>query len=75
MHLDEIFWFATGAQMLPVLGFEITPTLEFLHDDNSPYPKANTCSLILYLPIHKQYETFKYHMNYGIRNGMVFGFA
>ncbi|XP_031327706.1 G2/M phase-specific E3 ubiquitin-protein ligase-like isoform X2 [Photinus pyralis] len=74
--LKQILAFVTGADAVPPLGFECTPTLEFLHDDRSRYPKANTCALILSLPvIHTVYEQFKIHMDYGIGNGMVFAFA
>lgn len=76
INLEQILCFATGANGIPPLGFDIPPTLQFLHDDSSTYPKANTCSLVLSLPVeHNSYDNFKYHMDYAIQNGMVFGFA
>ncbi|XP_029617907.1 G2/M phase-specific E3 ubiquitin-protein ligase-like isoform X2 [Salmo trutta] len=49
--------FATGATVVPPLGFEDTPTIEFLHtargrlagQQKKIYPEANTCAVTLRL--------------------------
>lgn len=62
--------------MIAPLGFDRQPELQFLHDDSSLFPKANTCALILSLPVvHKNYESFVFSMNYGFQNGLAFGCA
>lgn len=53
--------FATGAEAVPVLGFEHPPQITFDHDDDSPtkdFPVANTCVLSLRLPLIKDYVKF-----------------
>lgn len=75
MTLCKLLAFATGASEVPPIGFSKNLHLTFLHDDNSKFPKANTCSLELHLPIHISYEDFRSNMDFGILNGAVFGFA
>ena len=54
----------------------ITPAIEFLHDEQSRFPKANTCSCVLRLPvIHTTYDKFKADLTFGIQNGKGFGTA
>lgn len=74
MSINQILAFTTGVDTLPALGFDEPLKLRFLHRDDSNFPKANTCSLVLELPVtHNSYEDFKLFMDYGIQNGMVFG--
>lgn len=73
--LEEIFTFATGVPIPPSLGFDKQPTIEFLSEE-AIFPQANTCALILKVPVfHNTYELFKEKFIYGIKEGMVFGFA
>ena len=74
--LEDVLSFSSGADYIPPLGFPIMPTLQFLHDSSSKYPQANTCSIILKLPIvHLSYDDFKANMDFGILNGKVFAFS
>ncbi|XP_038866044.1 G2/M phase-specific E3 ubiquitin-protein ligase-like isoform X2 [Salvelinus namaycush] len=60
-----VFEFATGATVVPPLGFEDTATIEFLHkargrlagQQKKTYPEANTCAVTLRLPLHSTYNT------------------
>ena len=78
IRLSDILFFATGCRTLPPR--KISPTIEFLHEPgtfgHSRFPKANTCSATLRLPvIHESYEAFKADMSFGIQNGRGFGSA
>jgi len=78
---SSILFFATGCRRIPPMSFNPEPTIEFLHDVEkfgtaSLFPKANTCSCILYLPtVHKTYEKSVGAVNFAIQNGHGFGFA
>lgn len=75
ISLNDLIIFATGADVIPPLGFPWKPKLSFLHDA-CLYPKGNTCGLELHLPtIHKHYGHFKDHMDFGIGNSKDFAFA
>ena len=78
IHLSDILFFTMGCRTLPPR--KISPTIEFLHEPgtfgHSRFPKANTCSATLHLPvIHESYEAFKADMSFGIQNGRGFGSA
>ncbi|RXN22005.1 G2 M phase-specific E3 ubiquitin- ligase-like protein [Labeo rohita] len=75
MTLERIMEFATGASTVPPLGFPHRPEIEFLHQDGKIFPEANTCLIILRLPIHKEYEMFKTYMTEGIMQSPYFGVA
>ncbi|XP_026108876.1 G2/M phase-specific E3 ubiquitin-protein ligase-like [Carassius auratus] len=68
--------FATGTNRIPPLGFDPVPTLAFLHDPvngvKRVFPEANTCGLILRLPI---YDSFSSHTILGIVQSPHFGLA
>ncbi|MBN3289473.1 G2E3 ligase, partial [Polypterus senegalus] len=70
--LEDILVFSTGVSSIPPIGFHPKPTINFLHNE-SPYPIAQTCTNSLSIPIHKTYDKFKYHMNFGILNSTGFG--
>ncbi len=76
---DDLLMFATGTDIIPPLGFDSVPTLAFLHDPVNGvkriYPEANTCALILRLPIHALYDSFSKHMIIGIVQSPHFGLA
>ncbi|KAB0805056.1 hypothetical protein PPYR_02026 [Photinus pyralis] len=75
--LTDVLIFATGADVLPPLGFPVKPTIQFLHgEDSRSFPMANTCGLEFKLPTcHSTYEQFKENMNFAIGNCKSFGFA
>ncbi|CAM4672662.1 unnamed protein product [Leuciscus chuanchicus] len=73
--LEMIMEFATGASTVPPLGFPHRPEIEFLHQDRKIFPEANTCLIILRLPIHTEYEMFKTYMTEGIMQSPYFGVA
>ncbi|XP_056099424.1 uncharacterized protein LOC130078001 isoform X3 [Rhinichthys klamathensis goyatoka] len=73
--LEMIMEFVTGASTVPPLGFPHRPEIEFLHQDRKIFPEANTCLIILRLPIHTEYEMFKTYMTEGIIQSPYFGVA
>ncbi|XP_054606589.2 G2/M phase-specific E3 ubiquitin-protein ligase [Nothobranchius furzeri] len=81
VSLEMILFFSTGLKSFPPLDLRPSPTLCFLHDPEecgefSKYPKANTCTNRLYLPIvHTTYQEFKSHMVFGIGASEGFGLS
>ena len=78
INLSDILFFATGCKSLPPRN--IYPSIEFLHEPGrfgqSRFPTANTCSVMLRLPVrHESYDSFKADMSFGIQNGRGFGTA
>ena len=76
ISFEDILFFATGCREVPPIGFDVEPSVEFQHSDESPgrYPKANTCACCIKLPVvHQTYQEFKDHMEFGIGNGGGFG--
>lgn len=73
--LEDVLMFSTGTNRIPPLGFDMGPTLTFLHADKEhrKFPEANTCGLILRLPIHSSYESFNEYMISGIAQSPHFG--
>ena len=72
-NLNQVLIFATGASVPPPMGFDNTPSLEFVHGE---FPKANTCAPVLYLPLgHHEFDHFKEKMDFGILNSPCFGYA
>ena len=63
--LNQLLMFVTGADGVPPLGFPGEPTLNFLHT-GTVFPEANTCALILKLPLHTTFESFSDSMISGI---------
>ena len=69
--LEDVLVFVTGAPAKPPLGFMPRPTIKFWNDQ---FPKANTCTNTLYLPLSKvPLDVFKYNMLYGFLNSLGFG--
>uniref|UniRef100_A0A672H2K4 HECT domain-containing protein n=1 Tax=Salarias fasciatus TaxID=181472 RepID=A0A672H2K4_SALFA len=65
----RILVFATGLEKIPATGFTPQPELNFIHQEmehSSRFPKANTCSLTLSIPVGLSYEDFKANMDFGI---------
>ncbi|KAL1270813.1 hypothetical protein QQF64_029829 [Cirrhinus molitorella] len=75
INLQMIMEFTTGASSVPPLGFPHSPQIEFLHDNGKIFPEANTCLVVLRLPIHTEYEMFKRYMTDGIVQSPTFGVA
>lgn len=73
VSLEDILIFFTGCDSIPALGFSPKPRLEFI--TNSRFPLANTCEIILRIPVHTTYTAFKSNMDFGIRNAPGFGRA
>ncbi|XP_059355643.1 uncharacterized protein LOC132155800 isoform X2 [Carassius carassius] len=77
LTLDKILGFVSGSTAIPRLGFPVEPKLEFLHpqENEAPkiFPEANTCSIVLRLPIHPSYELFRENMESGILQSPTFG--
>ena len=74
---SDILIFASGLRVVPCRS--ILLQLEFLHEPEkngllSKFPKANTCSCILRLPVvHTQYVDFKSDFQFAVRNAKGFG--
>ncbi|CAL8371524.1 unnamed protein product [Gadus morhua 'NCC'] len=78
LTLGAVLAFATGLKRIPAVGFPIGPRLEFLLEEDGPalFPRANTCSLVLRLPVYPVYHGFKQAMEEGITScGSTFGVA
>lgn len=78
--LEKILIFVSGVEQIPPLGFPQRPQIQFLHtplEDSTwrRYPEANTCSIILRLPIHATFENFVEYMESGILQSPTFGFV
>ncbi|XP_054883092.1 G2/M phase-specific E3 ubiquitin-protein ligase-like [Poeciliopsis prolifica] len=73
--LEMILEFASGASTVPPLGFPHRPQIEFLHEANKVFPEANTCLIVLRLPVHPDYESFTKYMSDGVLQAPTFGIA
>ncbi|XP_052396257.1 G2/M phase-specific E3 ubiquitin-protein ligase-like [Carassius gibelio] len=74
LTLQEVLAFTSGLEELPPLGFKNQPIIEFMHTDRK-FPEANTCDVVLRLPVHRSYEEFCNHMCSGILQATEFGMA
>ena len=78
VSLQQILAFATGTDKEPPLGFPVHPTMAFNHDELRPievkYPTANTCGLVLTLPIVSYYDEFVQAIEDGIIQAPHYGF-
>lgn len=76
ISLVDVLFFSTGCKEIPQRAATISPAIGFLHDQESKFPIANTCSCLLRLPVgHTSYESFKEDVTFGICNGKGFGTA
>ncbi|XP_062407242.1 G2/M phase-specific E3 ubiquitin-protein ligase-like [Sardina pilchardus] len=73
--LEKVLEFASGASAVPPLGFPERPLIQFLHEGNRVFPEANTCIVVLRLPLHSSYEAFEKHMTEGILQAPIFGLS
>uniref|UniRef100_A0A3B3XDS4 HECT domain-containing protein n=1 Tax=Poecilia mexicana TaxID=48701 RepID=A0A3B3XDS4_9TELE len=79
ISLQNILTFVSGVDLIPPLGFPERPQIEFLHaplenGSRRRYPEANTCSVVMRLPIHETFEEFQEYMESGIIQSPTFGF-
>ena len=66
--------FFSGASSEPPLGFDIKPSLVFIHTAGATLPTASTCDLQLRVPAtYKQYDGFKEAMILGLKGNDEFG--
>ena len=81
LTFEEILFFSTGVKQVPPLGFNPSPTIQFLHagdcdGQQSSFPKANTCSCCLQLPVmQSSYSAFVEAVVFAIKNSQGFGYA
>ncbi|XDV24099.1 hypothetical protein PO909_028364, partial [Leuciscus waleckii] len=76
LTLEMVLQFASGASSVPPLGFPHQPKIEFLlafGQNTRIFPEANTCLIVLRLPIHSTYESFRTYMTEGILQSPTFG--
>uniref|UniRef100_A0A3B3RGX7 HECT domain-containing protein n=1 Tax=Paramormyrops kingsleyae TaxID=1676925 RepID=A0A3B3RGX7_9TELE len=75
--LGKILAFATGAAIIPPVGFSPQPSIDFLHDQfvssRHRLPMANTCINCLKLPVLDTYEDFVESMDFAFDNTQGFG--
>ncbi|XP_076141258.1 uncharacterized protein LOC143123864 isoform X2 [Alosa pseudoharengus] len=76
--LQKILAFATGATMVPPVGFSPCPSVEFIHNGadctSTPmFPTANTCINTIRLPLHDSYKQFKEKFDFALANTYGFG--
>jgi hypothetical protein len=61
LNLNQILEFATGAQHVPAVGFSPRPTIEFLHNLNTPRKiSTNTCANVLKFPVNELCDQKKF---------------
>lgn len=65
ISFEDLLIFTTCLGAPPPLGFDTSPCIEFLHNGGK-LPTANTCDLVLRLPIHDEYDHWKACVEHGI---------
>ncbi|XP_060941362.1 G2/M phase-specific E3 ubiquitin-protein ligase-like [Limanda limanda] len=79
--LQKILSFATGASVLPPIGFSPTPSVQFIQKEDDDFsctpmfPLANTCVNCIKLPLHVSYQQFKEKFDFALGNSYGFGRA
>ncbi|KAF3835798.1 hypothetical protein F7725_017110 [Dissostichus mawsoni] len=77
--VQKILAFATGASVVPPIGFSPTPSVEFIHNGEDDFastplfPIANTCVNCIRLPLHVSYGVFKDKFDFALGNTYGFG--
>ena len=71
---SHILMFASGAANVPSVGFNPTPSIVFVHDEQKNIPCAQTCSNILYLYVNKltKENSLAHYVLTALMNGGVF---
>ena len=77
MHCIRCLVFFTGANAIPPLGYEMQPTVTFLHSKCDRFCKASTCDLTLRLPTchDENYSSFREEMIMSLLDNDGFGGA
>ena len=75
----DVLAFATGADTIPPLVFPVEARLHLNYGDGNAsgikmFPTANTCGLVLSLPVVSSYGTFSKHMAEAIIQSPKFGY-
>ncbi|XP_053281200.1 G2/M phase-specific E3 ubiquitin-protein ligase [Pleuronectes platessa] len=79
--LQKILSFATGASVVPPIGFSPTPSVQFIQKEDDDFsctpmfPLANTCINCIKLPLHVSYQEFKEKFDFALGNSYGFGRA
>lgn len=74
--LENVLVFASGSSTIPPNGFLLQPTIEIFPEElGKIFPEANTCNIVLKLPVHNNYDSFKAHMCNAILWAPTFGVA
>lgn len=72
VQYENILFFTTGAPREPPLKYDPPPSVSF--EDKGPYPRGNTCSNTLFLPLMEMdFKHFLYYVTNGIINTAGFG--
>ncbi|KAJ4937091.1 hypothetical protein JOQ06_001675 [Pogonophryne albipinna] len=77
--VQKILAFATGASVVPPIGFSPTPSVKFIHNGEDDFastplfPIASTCVNCIRLPLHVSYEVFKDKFDFALGNTYGFG--
>ncbi|KAJ4929911.1 hypothetical protein JOQ06_018931 [Pogonophryne albipinna] len=77
--VQKILAFATGASVVPPIGFSPTPSVEFIHNGEDDFastplfPIANTYVTCIRLPLHVSYGVFKDKFDFALGNTYGFG--
>lgn len=75
-HNENVLEFVSGSSSIPPNGFLMQPTIEILPEDSGKiFPEANTFKIVLKLPVHKDYESYKAQMCNAILWAPTFGMA
>ncbi len=77
VNIHQILQFATGAEVLPPMGFDRDPEIQFTgepHQKEMRLPSASTCGPTLYLPlVLSDPDVFSEKMDMAIIGGQCFG--
>ena len=71
---SHILIFASGAANVPSVGFDPTPSIVFVHDEQKNIPCAQICSNMLYLYVnkHTKEDSLAHYVLPALMNGGVF---
>ncbi|XP_074659127.1 G2/M phase-specific E3 ubiquitin-protein ligase-like [Tubulanus polymorphus] len=76
LSLEDIHMFVTGSSQKPIIGFHHKPRIEFNHSGDGYLVHANTCAMVIRLPVNKkmlEVKSFVKEMTFCIYNSPGFG--
>eukprot|EP00112_Aurelia_sp_Birch-Aquarium-sp1_P025839 Seg883.4 transcript_id=Seg883.4/GoldUCD/mRNA.D3Y31 product="G2/M phase-specific E3 ubiquitin-protein ligase" protein_id=Seg883.4/GoldUCD/D3Y31 len=76
IRLENILQFVTGSEEIPAIGFSPRPTIEFLHDLETPRKlSVSTCANVITLPVAgiAEYKHFSDEFSFCMMNSPGFG--